>query len=254
MMRLIVWSVFACVFWFATTGAHAEDVTLFTTTSAVDAMKEAAEKFNDDTRMTVAVEAASPGVLVKRMDGGEIPHIVVLDGKKWMDELADRKTIVPETRRPLFSNRLVLITHRDFPHALPIQQGLPLRELLGDGKLAIADPKVDPAGELARAALEWLGPISQVEDKLDIAPDVRTALEHVEDGENVVAGIVYATDTRKSQEINIAGGFTRNVHPPIIYEIAIIGAKATPAARSFHEFLLSKEAREIFGGRGFVLE
>jgi molybdate transport system substrate-binding protein len=253
--RLASWSVLVCVVGCALRPAHAEDLVLFATSSTAKAMEAVAEKFTEQTQLQVAVEAAAPGAFVWRIEAGEAPHVVVLDGKKWMDRLVAAKSVVADTRRQMFSNRLVMATHRDFPHTIQIAPEVPLRNLLGDGKFAIADPAVDPAGELAQAALQSIKVLRQIEPKLVLRQNVQAAVAAIYNGDdNVEAGIVYATDVRTVKDVVISGVFLRSMHPPIVYEIAVGTAKDGPAARRLHAHLLSREARNIFTAHGFVLE
>jgi molybdate transport system substrate-binding protein len=253
MARLVIGLVLAFVFFLASAQGWAEDLVVFATSSTAEAITELADRFTAGTTQSITIELGAPGLLVRRIEAGEVPHLILFDGKTWLDRLTERKTLAPDTRRRLFSNRLVLVTDRDFPHTIPLTPNTPLRDLLGDSKFAIADPALDPAGELAQAALQSLNVWQAMTDKLERAPDVRAALALV-GRDDLDAGIVYATDAKTSSEVKISGIFLRSMHPPIVYEMALAAGKDSPEARQLHEFLLSREARVVFAAHGFLLE
>jgi molybdate transport system substrate-binding protein len=113
-----------------------------------------------------------------------------------------------------------------------IKQGFDLAKLLGRGNLAVADVDSVPAGKYAKAALEKLGVWSSVADKLMQSADVRAALVRVSRGQALM-GIVYQTDAAVDQNVSIVGTFPDNVHPPIIYPIALTAKSDEPRRCSF---------------------
>src|SRR3546814_20030595 len=64
---------------------------------------------------------------------------------EWMDRLDEQQRRAAGSRMPLLSNRLVLIAPADSPLRLRLSPELPLRALLGDGRLAVGDPAHVPA-------------------------------------------------------------------------------------------------------------
>jgi molybdate transport system substrate-binding protein len=64
-------------------------------------------------------------------------------------------------------------------------------------------------------------------------------------------GIVYATDAAISQKVKVVATFPENAHPAVIYPVAVVAHRATPAARAFLNFLKSLEAKTIFERYGF---
>src|SRR3546814_15680949 len=121
---------------------------------------------------------------------------------------------------PLRSNRLVLIAPADSPLRLRLSPELPLRALLGDGRLAVGDPAHVPAGIYARQALQALGLWDQVADRLAPAANVRAALALVDRGE-VPAGLVYETDAAISPRVRIVDAFPDEATPPLDYPLAL---------------------------------
>ena len=90
-----------------------------------------------------------------------------------------------------------------------------------------------------------------MEPRLAAAPDVRSALAFVERGECAV-GIVYETDAKVSDKVEVLGVFPADTHSPVLYPAALVqGAK--PAAQGFLDFLLTPAAAKVFRQYGFTV-
>jgi molybdate transport system substrate-binding protein len=137
-----------------------------------------------------------------------------------------------------------LIAPTDANTRIDIVDGLDLRGALGDGRLAIADPDIVPAGRYARAALEALHGWSGVSDRLARAENVRFALAYVATGEAPL-GIAYETDARMEPRVRILGAFPVASHPAIRYPAALT-IVAESGAKDFLDFLGSSQARTTF--------
>ena len=126
----------------------------------------------------------------------------------------------------------------------------PLAALLGDKRLAMADPDSVPAGKYGRAALEALEVWAEVAPKVARAENVRAALALVARGE-APFGIVYATDAVAERKVRVIGEFAANLHPAIVYPAALTSASKSESAGSFLQFLRSAEARPVWQQYGF---
>jgi molybdate transport system substrate-binding protein len=81
--------------------------------------------------------------------------------------------------------------------------------------------------------------------------DVRTALAFVERGECPL-GIVYATDAKISDKVEVLDRFPDSSHKPIVYPFAAV-KHARPEAQAFLKFLQnSSVATGIFERYGFI--
>jgi molybdate transport system substrate-binding protein len=170
---------------------------------------------------------------------------------KWMDYVAEKKAIKPDTRVNLLGNKLVLIAPKDSKIGnVTIGQGFDLAKLAGDGRIATGDVKAVPVGLYAKAALEKLGSWAAAEPKFAMTDNVRAALLLVSRGEAAL-GIVYETDAKVDPGVKIIGAFPEGSHPPVTYPVAATStAKADVAG--YLEFLRSKTARDIFEKYGFT--
>ncbi|WP_380871808.1 molybdate ABC transporter substrate-binding protein [Sphingomonas sp. DBB INV C78] len=194
---------------------------------------------------------AASSALARQIGSGAPADLFISADEPWMDDVAKKGLIQPETRVSFLRNRLVLIAPAKQPVKIAIKRGFPLAKLLGEGRLAMADPDAVPAGKYGKAALTKLGVWSSVEARVARAENVRAALALVERGEAPL-GIVYETDAKASKAVTIAGVFPADSHPPITYPVAVLKTATSPDAEGFRRFLLSGQGKAIFARYGFV--
>ena len=233
--------------------AAAEEVVVFAAASLKNALDDAAAAFaQQGGGDKVSVSYAASSALAKQIESGAPADIFVSADLDWMDYLDQRHLLKPGTRKNLLGNRLVLVAPAASPIKVEIKPDFPLAALLGDGRLAVADPDAVPAGKYGKAALEKLGVWSSVENKLARAENVRAALFFVSRREAPL-GIVYQTDAAADPGVKIVAEFPEDTHPRIVYPIAMITGTKTAAARRFLDFLESAAARPIFEYQGFFV-
>jgi molybdate transport system substrate-binding protein len=197
---------------------------------------------------------ASSSTLARQIEQGAPANLFASADERWMDYLAGKQLIVPETRKDLLGNELVLVVPADKPQHVTIGPNFDLVGMLGsNGRVATGDPAHVPVGIYAEQALKKLGIWDAVTPRLARADDVRSALLLVERGE-APAGIVYATDAAVSKAVMVAGVFPADSHDPISYPFAVTKAGDTPEARALMSFLAGQQARAIFVKRGFKVE
>ncbi|MBK5264915.1 MAG: molybdate ABC transporter substrate-binding protein [Alphaproteobacteria bacterium] len=194
---------------------------------------------------------AASSALARQIEAGAAADIFISADEFWMDRLAEKGLIRPETRLSFLANRLVLIAPAGMRAKVAIRKGFPLARLLGKGRLAMADPDAVPAGKYGKAALMSLDVWNSVEPRLARAENVRAALALVERGA-APFGIVYATDARASRKVMVIGAFPDDSHPPITYSVALLKTASSPDAAAFRAFLISRQGRAIFARYGFA--
>lgn len=233
---------------------HAQAVTVFAAASLTDALKDVAIAWQKQGHPAPRYSFGASSTLARQIEQGAPANLFASADEQWMDYLANRNLVVPDTRRDLLSNKLVLIVSASHPQHIAIGPNFDLAELLGtNGRLATGDPAHVPVGLYAKQALQKLGVWSYAEARMAPAADVRSALLLVERGE-APAGIVYATDAAVSKAVMIAGTFPESSHDPIAYPFAVLKSGDTADARALMTFLESPEARAIFVSRGFSVE
>ena len=237
----------------ATHGANAQDtITVFAAASLKNALDDVDGAFSkaNGVKVTASYEASSS--LAKQIEAGAPADVFISADLRWMDYVAERKLIKPDTRVNLLGNKLVLIAPKDskLDH-VAIAQGFDIAKLAGDGRIAVADVKAVPAGLYAKAALEKLGAWAAAEPKLAQAENVRATLAFVARGETPV-GIVYATDARIEPKVKIVGEFPDGSYPAVTYPAAATAdARDKGAAARYLAFQHSAAAKAIFEKDGF---
>lgn len=228
--------------------------TVFGASSLTDALGAVADAYVKAGHPAPRLSFNASSALARQIDQGAPANVFFSADERWMDWLQQRSLIVPESRRSLLRNALVLIVPKDRARTVAIGPGLDVGALLGaDGRIATGDPKSVPVGIYAEQALRKLGLWDKVSPRLAPAENVRAALLLVERGE-AAAGIVYATDAAASKGVAVAGMFPESSHDPITYPVALVHGGDTPEARSLLAFIEGPEAREVFGRFGFGTE
>ncbi|MBX5135137.1 molybdate ABC transporter substrate-binding protein [Rhizobium lentis] len=235
----------------APTGA-AEKLTVFAAASLKNALDAADAAWTQESGKEAVASYAASGALAKQIENAAPADIFISADLDWMDYLADKKLIKADTRSNLLGNRIVLVAEKDKAKSVEIKQGFDLAALLGDGRLAMGEPKSVPAGKYGMAALEKLGVWTSVESKVAGAESVRAALVLVSRGE-APYGIVYQTDAAADKGVAIVGTFPADSHPPIIYPVAILAKSKNPDARAYLDFLKSDKASVFFTAQGFTI-
>ena len=236
---------------FAVPVQAADAVTVFAAASLTNAITDVGNLFAGKGAGTVTPSFAASSTLARQIENGAPANLFISADEDWMNYLAAKRLIVPESRVDLLGNKLVLIAPAESTLDVDIKPGFPLAQLIGQERMATADPDHVPVGKYARAALEKLGVWKDVEGRLARADNVRAALALVERGECPL-GIVYATDAAISKKVKVVGIFPADSHPPIIYPAALVVGRDTPVSRSFLDFLKTPEAKAVFEKYGFT--
>ena len=230
----------------------AANVTVFAAASLKEAMDEQAKQFAANTGNKVTVSYGSSNALAKQIEAGAPADIFISADLDWMDYLAGRNLLAPNTRFNLLRNVLVLIAPSSSQATLKIAPNFGLAAALGPEKLAMANPDSVPAGKYGKSALEKLGVWTSVEKQVVRTENVRAALLLVARGE-APFGIVYATDARSDQGVKIVDTFPPDSYPPIVYPAALLASSESTAARPLLEYLRSVPARAVWEQHGFGL-
>ena len=169
----------------------------------------------------------------------------------WMDYLDQRGWIQAKTRDNLLGNDLVLIVPKGKQFPEQMKAGFDIAAAF-DGKLCTGEPDVVPVGKYAKQSLESLGWWASLQGRIVGTDDVRTALAFVERGECPL-GIVYATDAKISDKVEVLDRFPESSHKPIVYPFAAV-KNARSEAQAFLQFVeTSPVAAGIFERYGFIL-
>jgi molybdate transport system substrate-binding protein len=225
---------------------------VFAAASLKDALDAVDAGWTKESGKQVVPSYAASSALAKQIEQGAPADIFISADEDWMNYLAEKKLIKPDTRFDLLGNTLVLIAPKDSKIETKIADGFPLATLLGDGHLAMANTDSVPAGKYGKAALTKLGVWNSVKDKIAQADNVRAALKLVSTGEAPL-GIVYGTDAKSDLNVKVIDTFPEGTHPPIIYPIAITASSTNADAPTLLAYLKSAAAQSIFKDQGFKI-
>lgn len=229
--------------------AAADRVTVFAAASLKDALDAAARGFEAASGHRVVVSYAASSALARQIEAGAPAELFLSADIDWVDYVHSKGLVAPGSRRDLLGNELVLVAPTGSHMQVKLAPGVNLATLLGDRRLALANPEVVPAGKYAKAALTSLGAWSAVQGKVAAAENVRATLALVARGEAPL-GIVYRTDAMAEKAVRIVDTFPAGSHPAIVYPLVRLkGAGA--AAAALEQYLANAQARSTFARFGF---
>ena len=232
--------------------SHAENVNVFAAASLKTALDDVAKAWKTQSGKDIVATYGSTATLAKQIAEAAPADIFISADQAWMDDVAKKNLIKPESRKNLVGNTLVLVAATGMGLKVELEKDSNLATSLGDEKLAVGDVKSVPAGKYAKAALENLGLWASIEPHLAMQENVRSALALVARGEARL-GIVYGSDAVAESKVQVVARFPDSSHPAIVYPAAVIAASTNPDAQIFLTFLFSKEAQLIFKANGFTL-
>lgn len=233
--------------------AQSGEVVIFAAASLKNALDTINADWQKATGKTAKISYAASSALAKQIEQGAPAQVFISADLDWMDYVAAKNLIKPDSRSNLLGNRIVLVAPKDKAQTIEIKNGFDLAKILGaDGRLSMANVDAVPAGKYGKAALEKLGVWGSVSAKVAQAENVRAALLLVSRGE-AAAGIVYQTDAASDPNVKIIGTFPENTHPPIIYPVALTASAANPDATDFLAYIRSAKAKPVFEAQGFTV-
>lgn len=232
--------------------AQGGDLVVFAAASLKNALDAVNAQWQKETGKKAIISYAASSALAKQIEQGAPAQMFISADLDWMDYVAHKTLIKPDTRSNLLGNRIVLIAPKDKAQPVEIKAGFDLAKILGDGRLAMANVDAVPAGKYGKAALEKLGAWANVSSKVAQAENVRAALLLVSRGE-APAGIVYQTDAAADANVKVIGVFPEDTHPRIIYPIALTANADHPDAKDFLAYIKSAKAKPVFEAQGFTV-
>jgi molybdate transport system substrate-binding protein len=246
--------IFSCIALILLTGlifnCYAAEIQVYAAASLTDALTEIGEQYQKQRGDQLIFNFAASSILARQIEEGAPADIFFSADEAKMDSLQKKKLIVPETRKSLLSNILVVVVPEDSKLKLSSAKDL----LNVKGYIAIAEPKTVPAGIYAKEYLSDIGIWSKVIDHLVPTENVRAALLAVELG-NADAGIVYKTDAEISKKTKVAFEVPVQDGPKISYPVAIVStSKNQETARKALSYIESESALEVFKKYKFLVQ
>lgn len=230
--------------------AWADNVTVFAAASLKEALDATVRSFETASANKVTVSYAGSNALAKQIENGAPADLFISADTDWIDYVEQRNLAVAGSRKTLLGNDLVLIAPAASNVQVKLVPGVNIAAVLGDKRIALANPDAVPAGKYAKAAFTALGAWSAIESKVAAADNVRAALVLVARGETPL-GVVYGTDAMAEKNVRIVDTFPAGTHPPIVYPMIVLKRSTTPAATALAAYLAGPEAHATFERFGF---
>src|SRR3569832_1644725 len=122
-----------------------QSVTVFAAASLKNALDDVDAAFAQTTGTNVTASYEASSALARQIEAGAPADVFISADLRWMDYVAERKLIRPDTRVNLLGNKLVLIAPKEskLDH-VAIGQGFDITKLAGDRRIAVAGVKAVP--------------------------------------------------------------------------------------------------------------
>lgn len=243
--------------------AQETTVTLFAAKSLNTVMEELIVAYQEKhPNVKIVGSYDSSGTLMTQIEEGAACDVFFSAAQKQMNQLEQDGLLVDGTRHNVVNNQVCVVTYKGSNTAVT-----GLEDLSKAGSLALADGSV-PVGKYTRQALVNAGILNEAEDVSKITTqEVSEALGGIEINEcaNVgavtsavaeaanEAGTVYYSDTYGFEDkLEILEKVPYDLTGNVIYPIAQVVNKEADelqqqAAKEFVEYLVSDEAKAVFG-------
>jgi molybdate transport system substrate-binding protein len=226
------------------------EVVIYAAASTRDALLALEAECEAEHEVDLVFNFGGSGALANQIVAGGKADIFLSADEVEMDKLAASGVVDDAARRPLLSNRLVVIEPADGPSRFSAP--FDADQLASDGVrlLSLGDPALVPVGRHARSWLESRGAWAAVASRVLPALDARAALAAVESG-GAQAGIVFRTDASRSRSVRVVHLVPREEAPRIVYPLAVLRGRANDAVSSCAAFLASERGLAVFAAHGF---
>lgn len=232
-------------------GSSREEITVAAATDLRFAFQDIAERFEEETGVTVRVVLGSSGQLQQQVVAGAPYDVFASADTQYVDELAARGLVLPETQQSYGLGRLALVTRAGLGVRLESLTDLLRPEVR---RVAIANPEHAPYGRAAEQALRSAGVWEDVQPKLLYGENVRQALTFVltgdADGALVALSLVVAP--------GLAEGVSwvtvdPDLYEPLVQAMAVVArSQHRQAAERFVAFVNGPEGQALLRRYGFL--
>ncbi|GBD10584.1 Molybdate-binding periplasmic protein [bacterium HR23] len=210
------------------------------------AFREIGQRFQQATGIAVAFSFGSSGQLAQQIERGAPGDVFASANMAFVEDLARKGIILPDTVALYARGRIVLWTRSDSPLDIQRLQDLTRPEVK---RIAIANPDHAPYGVAARQALQTLGLWDTLRPKLILGENVRQTLQYAETGNVDVAIVALSLAVPTQGQWHL---IPEDLHRPIDQGIGVVrGTKREAEARRFVQFVLGPEGRAILQKYGF---
>lgn len=209
--------------------------------------EELGTRYEQETGTPVIFNFAASGQLAQQIDQGAPVDLFVSANTAYVEDLAAKGRVLPDSVLIYARGRLTLWTRADAPFTVETVEDLIRPEV---ERVAIANPEHAPYGVAARQALQTAGVWDAIQSKLVLGENVRQALQYAETG-NVDAAMVPL-----SLSITSEGNWTlvpEKLHTPIDQALGVVAdSPRQTQAQDFAAFITSAQGQAVLGEYGFA--
>ena len=231
------------------TGCHRDrpqNIMVFAAASLTDALEVVERAFEEaHPGIAVSVSVGPTSLLARQIQFGAPADVFMAADPVWTTMLQDNGYL-EGAAHIILTNRLVVAGTSD-SHKLDS-----LDDLIGAGRIAIADPTHVPAGVYARTSLSCAGLWEKLTSQVIPTLDVRAAAVAVTSGAADLA-IIYATDVGLEPQLNVLLDWPQGCAPDIAYAASVVSRSPDSlAARAFVAFTAGKASNALWEQFGFI--
>lgn len=221
--------------------AEERPLVVFAASSLTNVLQDLANQHAEESSGKPAILSfGASATIARQIQAGAPADLFISANQIWTRQLLEAGKA--QTLVSLVANQLVVVGDSNLPKDMRS-----LRTYLANGKLAIADPVLSPAGTYAATFLDRLYPDPTTQPQLMLSQNVRQTLRLAE--VSGIPAIVYRSDALSSSRIETMVAISPELSGHIIYEAARISSDQRGG--EFLEFLLGAEAAKTWTKFGF---
>ena len=225
--------------------ALAERISVAVASNFVTTLRQLAEIFEAQSGNGIDIASASTGKLYAQIRHGAPYDLFMAADAERPVLLEQQNLIVPESRKTFALGSLVLWSPS-------LMEGG--EKALSADKfryLSLANPRHAPYGRAARQYLETKGLWSSLTGKMVRGENIGQAYQFVKSGHAELGFIAYSQIINDNVPETTFMHVPAETHEPIVQQLVLL--KDTEAGRSFLEFVVSSQGRDIIRSNGYRL-
>src|SRR5450631_2613941 len=234
------------------TFASAAEIKVFSTIGVKAALEELAPKFEKDTGNKLAITWGTAAILVKKVQAGESPDLMVLT-RQSLDVLAKDGKASADTDATFASSGMAMVVKKGAPKPDISTPEAFKQTLLKAKTIAYSNPAHGGAsGVYLAKLLERMGIADQMKDKTKFPPPSGNAANLVVSGEAELA-IQQEPEVMAVAGVDMVGPLPGDLNNITVYAAGVgSGTKEADAAKALIKFLHTPEAAAVCKARGLV--
>jgi len=227
---------------------HSDQPLVFAASSLTTVLTEQAEIWSKNSGIGAPrLSFGSSASMARQIQAGAPAHLFISANPYW-SELLKKSSHALELYN-LAKNQLVLVVPKRYSSDVTYEATPAFfQQLLNGRRIAIADPKLAPAGAYAKTYLRRTALWESLKNKAAYGQSVRQTLRLAEQGG--LPAFVYRSDALSSNKVTILYNVPIELSGAIIYQAALLEHN-NAAATSFLAFLRSEKALPIWLKHGF---